>query len=81
MNHPVQWELPTYTGSAWSPSDDQYAGLLDSAARTLVQLNHGNCIALNFWSWTDQYHPANDPPTANTRGWWYVQNDTAVKIC
>jgi hypothetical protein len=81
MNHPVEWELPSYAGSSWSPSDDQYAGLLDSAARTLVQLNHGNCIALNFWSWTDAVHPLNDPPTANSRGWWYVQNDTAVKIC
>ena len=81
MKHPVEWELPSYAGGGWSPSDDQYAGLLDSAARTLVQLNHGNCIAINFWSWTDNLNPSHDPPTANRRGWWDVQNDKAVKIC
>ena len=81
MRHPVEWELPSYAGSDWSPSDEQYAELLDSAARTLVSLNHGHCIAVSFWSWTDALNPSLDPPTANSRGWLYVQHDKAVKMC
>jgi hypothetical protein len=81
MQHPVEWELPSYAGSGWSPSDEQYAQLLDSAAETLVHLSHGQCIAVSFWSWTDALNPSHDPPTANRRGWWYVQHDNAVKMC
>jgi hypothetical protein len=81
MRHPVEWELPSYAGSGWSPSDEQYAELLDSAARTLARLQHGHCIAVSFWSWTDATNPSHDPPTANRRGWWYVQHDNAVKMC